>query len=662
MRGELEAPDYYPEVDPFEDMDVDNLFNEPVMPQNEKQIVPKPPTYEESLKDLLEGKKEIYVDPQYFPEYEDELPPEYDEDEIDYALDADDEVSEILDDVGIDDYDVVQMKLDQPEMTPKKTKNYLNKILEKAKYKRRQLKGFKANVTKEYNRGTISEAERQIKNKRINNARVALNDYIKHYESKAKTIKGSGIRKKQKGGNVIFFNDVKQLLKKLELIIGSINAGNTSVKMRNMGVAILDTLLKRTSEYLQRYELVRFQLDDVIRVPANGQHQLKNGYKFTINDRSSFYDWYNAYFEVQFQVQMLADGATTGANRITVINGAHSLIAHMMIKSAGKIVYDTDNLHKVTFVKNLLEYSDDFSRSVAKNSLWYLDTDHRIANANQNAGFEARRLLTTGLNDVNVVIPLNRYSFFEELEGRMLLPMQLQFNIQLQNDAELLKKADDVADGRVVLNRFLLWVPKLTPKDSLYDKFVSSFLVKNTWTYMREMYEVSAPTNSSGFFQISSSIDNVKAIFVYLQRAKSNNADENPYEFDTYNINLDRGNGSYLTTCRLEYGNGVFYPETEYDSESKVRIFNDLMSYGMRKNDYNSGTQLNLANYNSLYPIIFFDLSYQAERVTRDPKQLIFRYKLNANSAGDSPFNVHAIVLYDETIVIDKVGNELVIV
>ena len=54
--------------------------------------------------------------------------------------------------------------------------------------------------------------------------------------------------------------------------------------------------------------MVRFQLDDVIRIPANGQHQHKNGYKFTINDRSSFYDWYNAYFEVQFQLQKLADG------------------------------------------------------------------------------------------------------------------------------------------------------------------------------------------------------------------------------------------------------------------------------------------------------------------------------------------------------------------
>ena len=109
-----------------------------------------------------------------------------------------------------------------------------------------------------------------------------------------------------------------------------------------------------------------------------------------------------------------------------MINGAHSLIDHMMIKSAEKIVNNTDNLHKVTFTKNLLEYSDDFSRSVAKNSFWYLDT---------NAGFEARRLQTQAANNdgtggpknINTIFPLNRFSFFEELEDKMLVPMQLQF-------------------------------------------------------------------------------------------------------------------------------------------------------------------------------------------------------------------------------------------
>ena len=201
----------------------------------------------------------------------------------------------------------------------------------------------------------------------------------------------------------------------------------------------------RTSEYLQRNELVRYQLDNVIRIPDAAQHQQKSGYKFTINDRSSFYDWYNAYFEVQFQLQVLADGTgVSNATRATVINGAHSLINHLMIKSAGKIVYDTNNLHKVTFVKNLLEYSDDFSRSVAKESFWYLDVTAADMTAAGNTGFEARRNLTKrvgeggGVEDaakyINVIIPLNRYSFFEELYDKMLVPMQLEFNIELRTE------------------------------------------------------------------------------------------------------------------------------------------------------------------------------------------------------------------------------------
>ena len=38
---------------------------------------------------------------------------------------------------------------------------------------------------------------------------------------------------------------------------------------------------------------------------------------------------------------------------------------------------------------------------------------------------------------------------------------------------------------------------------------------------------------------------------------------------------------------------------------------------------------------------------------------LTFRYRLSANSTQN--FSVHAIVLYEETIAIDKIGNELVI-
>ena len=88
--------------------------------------------------------------------------------------------------------------------------------------------------------------------------------------------------------------------------------------------------------------------------------------------------------------------------------------------------------------------------------------------------------------------------------------MQLQLNIELNNDNELIHMANGTADGPIVINRFVLWVPKRT----LYDKFVSLFLKESQWTCMREMYEVSAPTRTSGFFRTSASIDNVRYIFI----------------------------------------------------------------------------------------------------------------------------------------------------
>ena len=198
MVKKLGVPDYgiALEDEDIPDYGLDDFFDEGLVPENEKQIVPKPPTYEESLKDILEGKKQIYVDPQYFPEEPQDMPPEYEEDEeIDYALDEEDSANMILDDLGISNYDDIEKRLNQPEMTQKKIKLYVNKKLKEAEHKRNQLKGYKTNVSKDYNKGKISEAQKTMDYKRIDNARAVLNQYIKHYENKVKMMKGSGLKK-----------------------------------------------------------------------------------------------------------------------------------------------------------------------------------------------------------------------------------------------------------------------------------------------------------------------------------------------------------------------------------------------------------------------------------------------------------------------------------
>jgi len=425
----------------------------------------------------------------------------------------------------------------------------------------------------------------------------------------------------------------------------------------------------RTSDKLQRYEKVKLSPDSLIEQPGNNSSQKKTSYKFKIFDRSNFYDFFKGYFEVTFELQKKADGSGyAAADRITIINGSHSLIKRMTIKSAGKVVYVSDNLHRITNVKNLLEYSDSFTKSVAKKSFWYLDTENSTANT--NSGFEARRILTQanqnngggGAKSINEIIPLNRYSFFEELEDKMLPPMQLEFEIDLNEDNELIHMANGTDPGRVVVKKFYLWVPKMLPKDIEYVKYLKDFLKPVKWTYMQDMYVQSDETRLvQNEFRISSSVDNVKHVFFYLQRSNGPNNDEaerTPYIFDTFKLNAGDNNSS-LASCRLEYGSNNFYPEIEYDVNSKMVIFDDLMSYAFRDYDMKTGTQLNPHNFSSIYSLVYFNLTYQKEFPTRDPKKLFIKYSLNAEPAAN--VRAHAIVFYEDELIVNKVVNELMI-
>ena len=124
----------------------------------------------------------------------------------------------------------------------------------------------------------------------------------------------------------------------------------------------------------------KFNLISPILLPANGDNQEKEGYTFKLMDRDNFYDWYNAYFRVDFKFEATANGGNVVADTESApINGSFSLIKSLRINSSGKDLYYANNIHKFIFIKNLLEFSDDFSRSVAKDQFWYLDIDATTA-------------------------------------------------------------------------------------------------------------------------------------------------------------------------------------------------------------------------------------------------------------------------------------------
>ena len=232
--------DYAPEVDPYEEMDVEGLLNleDYVPPQAEKQIAKAPPKYE--------------IDPSFW-QIPDEPPPPYEEEEEQPALEAppeegEDEANKILDGLELPNYDDVEKRLAEPEMNYERRQNYLKTVYKNAETRRKQIAAKKMQASNRLKEGEITAEEKKKIYEESNRLQGSITKFKMKMKQRMKSFKGKGQKGPPRiGGGVVFYNNPQELLKKLAVILGEMEAGNTSLKMRNMGQTILDTLLENKS-------------------------------------------------------------------------------------------------------------------------------------------------------------------------------------------------------------------------------------------------------------------------------------------------------------------------------------------------------------------------------------------------------------------------------
>ena len=254
----------------------------------------------------------------------------------------------------------------------------------------------------------------------------------------------------------------------------------------------------RTPRYLERYEDVVFDLENRLEInPNNTQHQNRDGLKIVADNsgETTPFDWYNARLSVNFKVDKLADGTNIALNdNIGTVNGSNSLIKKIQVRAEGREVYDCDYANHCVNIKNLIEYNPSYAKSVGTNEYYFPDTSrsadsskytrrvvsHRRnvannaddpalmlddVNANYNKGFAARKVLLGASAEVNCEIPLNRYSFFEELQDKLLPNVRIELQIEMENDKNLIwrTRAADAAvtTYRLIVTSLQLYVPRM---------------------------------------------------------------------------------------------------------------------------------------------------------------------------------------------------------
>ena len=446
----------------------------------------------------------------------------------------------------------------------------------------------------------------------------------------------------------------------------------------------------RNPKYLERYEDVVFDLEQALATPGNAAHQTKTGHRFVADNtgEATPFDWYNARFSVDFKVNELAAGANIDADGDNngIVNGSSSLIEKLSILANGRDVYSCNYANHIVNIKNLLEYNPSYVESVATNEFYYLDTSRNANrekyserqvqhgandagngwearnfldgdNANYNRGFALRKALLGDSTTVRCEIPLNRYSFFEALEDKLLPNTKIELNIELESDANLIWRTGG-NNCRVILTRFQLFVPRMTFNSEGQKLYMENYLKPYKWVYLNEVVERSNNSQQqTGHFRITNAISKPRHVFVFgINTANIDSQTANPFLYNTFNL----PNNANISRCYLEVGNGNEYPNIHFKpATDPARVFREVMGYVYANNDFQGGTLLNRTNFESLFPFVYFDLTKQKLDIKDGVTKLAFHYELSANPNAD--YNLYALILHERVAEIEQQGGKLLL-
>ena len=197
----------------------------------------------------------------------------------------------------------------------------------------------------------------------------------------------------------------------------------------------------KQGDFLERYEEVAYDLKIPMKLQANGATQNKNSYKFYVDSTGEVTapnDWYNSYLEIDVEVNKKADGTTyAAADNITFASDAYSIIRELNVKDGGVQVIDTPNVNESVAIRNKAEYSSAYLAQ-ASSTLFYPDSGTGTASRTANAGFASKAELTNAVGGVNLIVPLNKYSFFAASQDVLYPTGKMELKITLERDENVL--------------------------------------------------------------------------------------------------------------------------------------------------------------------------------------------------------------------------------
>lgn len=367
---------------------------------------------------------------------------------------------------------------------------------------------------------------------------------------------------------------------------------------------------------------------------------------------------------LQFDGKLIRDNDARYANEeVTITNDAIShLFTNIKYILGGNEIESLNNCGQATVMHGIGRYSKDYGLGPGLASGWYPDTVSGAADAH-NTGFQRRKTyFVTSPHDngeFSIPIYLDHFSGFAEDFQNVVYGMRHSLQLTRKaTDADAIFRAAGVPVGKIVLSKITWWMPRVIPSETegykLYKQIQNDVKIPCAFR-MRQCasINVSNISNYTWNLGVRTAPEKPRYVIIGFQTNKSNNQEANTSLFDHCQV----------TNMKVRL-NSTEYPSSDMNADfnnNKFAVFYQTMLNFMRQ--YNgiertvSSTGIDAEEYKHLFPLYFFDVTRQSERLNQSVVDISVNITFEGNTGANT--YAYALLISDRVITFQSDGRKM---
>ena len=404
----------------------------------------------------------------------------------------------------------------------------------------------------------------------------------------------------------------------------------------------------------------------------------------TINNQDIYALPSKSYISLKGQIRRADNNnAYAAADEITLINNAMMYLFRGIKYELGSTTIESiAHPGQITSMLGYLSYPDDFSTSAGLKCCWSKDTTNHASsskyapsaaepavgytpaeNPNYNQGFATRKGFLFSSNPRGCFefhIPLTHIFGFAEYK-KVIWGLKHTLTLTRGSDTEALYRNAAATDGKVDITDISWYMPQiqmapeyLAGMRAIIEQKITLPLAFSVRT--SEQTTLAQTRDYSWRLSVNGGTEKPRWIIIGFQTGKMGSQLQNPAVFDHLNLK-----NAYITL------NSERFPmldiKTNFARNEFMKLYDMFDNF---KQDYYGidslvgGTQVNVAAYKSLFPIIVFDVRKQNERLKSGVMDIQVKLEFDAAVLADT--TAYAVIISDRFYKLASDGKNMSVV